>query len=109
MCQFTINRKDDYVSKDKLTIEVWEEMFSKMKRENIPSGKRLMGGGSDLLDCSFTTYRRFINSVLKVIRKGEQDYCYYAYQIKDLLRFEPDLQVIYDAINEVFIVWLEEE
>jgi len=35
-------------------------------------------------------YVQFINQILRNIRRGEEDYCYYTYQILELLRFEPE-------------------
>ena len=35
-------------------------------------------------------YCFYINSVLSAIRMGEHDYCYYKYQIMDLLKFHYD-------------------
>lgn len=40
-----------------------------------------------------TYYIKFINDVLKNIRKGEIEYCYYIGQVRELLRFIPDLKV----------------
>lgn len=51
-------------------------------------------------------YCDYINSVLSAIRSGERDYCYYKYQIMDLLKFHYDtLRTKYrDGYWEV---WLE--
>ena len=51
-------------------------------------------------------YCSYINSVLETIRKGECDYCYYKYQIMDLLRFH------YNSLRTKYCdgyweVWLE--
>ena len=55
-------------------------------------------------------YCNFINDVLKQIRMGRIDYCYYYYQIMDLLKFEPRLktQLVHDDANTYFKVWLDE-
>ena len=42
----------------------------------------------------------FINSILSNIRKGESDYCYYIYQIAELLQFEQE---------NLEAIWLEED
>lgn len=50
----------------------------------------------DAVDMSYTyhgetMYQRycdFINGILSTIRAGESDYCFYTYQIAELLRFE---------------------
>ena len=51
-------------------------------------------------------YCTYINSVLSTIRSGEHDYCYYKYQIMDLLKFH------YDTLRTKYCdgyweVWLE--
>lgn len=55
---------------------------------------------------TWQTYCTFINDVLKNIRAGQIDYCYYMYQILDLLKFHyEDLRTRYrDGYWEV---WLE--
>lgn len=44
-------------------------------------------------ETNYTYYKKFINDVLNNIREGNIDYCFYIGQIKELLRFEPDLKV----------------
>lgn len=52
-------------------------------------------------------YCHYINDVLKQIRKGKRDYCYYTYQICDLLRFEYDnLNTQYNPKDKYIEVWL---
>lgn len=55
---------------------------------------------------TWQTYCTFINDVLKNIRAGQIDYCYYVYQILDLLKFHyEDLRTRYrDGYWEI---WLE--
>lgn len=51
-------------------------------------------------------YCFYINSVLSAIRSGERDYCYYKYQIMDLLKFHYDtLRTRY--CDGYWEVWLE--
>lgn len=51
-------------------------------------------------------YCDYINSVLSAIRSGERDYCYYKYQIMDLLKFHYDtLRTRY--CDGYWEVWLE--
>lgn len=51
-------------------------------------------------------YCSYINSVLSAIRSGEHDYCYYKYQIMDLLKFHYDtLRTRY--CDGYWEVWLE--
>lgn len=58
-----------------------------------------------------TQYQRycdFINSVLKNIRKGHIDYCFYIYQIAELLKYEHDnLKVTWLEAERCFRVFLE--
>ncbi len=55
---------------------------------------------------SWQSYCSYINDILNNIRKGQVDYCYYIYQILDLLKFHyNDLRTRYrDGYWEV---WLE--
>lgn len=47
-------------------------------------------------DTQYQYYCRYINDILWSIRHGKVDYCYYIYQIAELLRFEHDrLQAVY--------------
>lgn len=51
-----------------------------------------------------TYYIKFVNDVLKNLRKGEIEYCYYIGQVKELLRFLPDLKVrLCDFYFEVMV------
>ena len=78
----------------------------KRKLGRVVLGKNwtLSGGEEFSLDKYYT---QFINDVLKVIRSGEIDYCFYTYQIAELLRFEPNLQarLTHDDCSH-FEVWL---
>lgn len=57
---------------------------------------------------SYDEYCDFINDMLKVLRSGKKDYCYYIYQISDLLKFEHDsLCTEYLQNDRCFKVWLE--
>lgn len=59
-----------------------------------------------------TQYQRycdFINSVLKNIRDGHIDYCFYIYQISELLKYEHDnLKVVWLEAERCFRVFLED-
>jgi len=58
---------------------------------------------SDNNETNYTYYIKFINDVLKNIRKGEIEYCYYIGQVRELLRFIPDLKV---RLNDFYFeVW----
>lgn len=52
---------------------------------------RLSESGNN--ETNYTYYVKFINDILKNLRKGEVDYCYYIGQVRELLRFIPDLKV----------------
>lgn len=59
-------------------------------------------------ETQWSTYRAFINNVLRNIRRGEYDYCYYIYQITDLLKYEhDDLVTLWLPEYECFRVWLK--
>lgn len=55
-------------------------------------------------------YCAFINDILARIRKGYLEYCYYSYQIADLLQCEnAKLKTKYCPREQYWIVWLEKE
>lgn len=92
-----------------ITNEEWQDILTYMKSISIPTNSKKLKrcattpivmrrkwGLSDndgVVDTLDNTYVRFINDVLGQIRKGKTDHCYYIYQISDLLRFEPDIDV----------------
>ena len=53
-----------------------------------------------------TSYDDFLDSVLYAIRHGQIDYCYYIYQIVDLLKHEKNLQSRWLEKEQQFRVWL---
>ena len=55
-------------------------------------------------------YCSFINDTLSLIRRGECCYCFYIYQIAELLQFEHDrLNTEWMPEQKCFKVWLESE
>lgn len=55
---------------------------------------------------NWQSYCSFINDILKNLRAGQVDYCYYIYQILELLKFHhDDLRTKY--CNGYWSVWLE--
>lgn len=102
-----------------LTDESWQAMFRDLKNQ-IHSSKytKLYGGSAHFRingqlslpetgDTQFQHYKLYINDVLRQIRKGNIEYCYYIYQICDLLKFEHDaLKTRYDPAGRYFEVWL---
>lgn len=111
---------------ENMTDEQWQEYFAAMKlmvkqgkekKMRSSSGKLVINGYS--VECeyhgetSYTRYCQFINSVLKTIRGSRSelpahDYCFFIYQIADLLRFEHDnLNVVWRPNDKCFEVWLD--
>lgn len=57
-------------------------------------------------ETNWHSYCRYINDILNNIRRGQVDYCYYIYQILDLLKFHyNDLRTKY--CDGYWEVWLE--
>ena len=84
----------DYTSRQ------WRSDFEEIKSKVIPTQERFMrvirdspSYGSYHGKTQYQQYCSFINNILKSIRRGEIDYCFYIYQIQDLLKFEERLKV----------------
>lgn len=105
-----------------LTDEKWQEELSVRKLYITPCDKKhkRMGGrysqdvkkwndDTGIQYYGATDWQRYvahINDILNVIRSGKVDYCYYVYQILDLLKFHyNDLHAKY--IDGYWEVWLE--
>lgn len=59
-------------------------------------------------DTQYKTYCKFINGILSSIRSGGKDYCYFIYQIAELLRFEKNgLMAKWLPEDKCFEVWLK--
>lgn len=111
------------------TNEQWQEYFAIMK-QTIKQGREkrmkscvakimVNGYSIDIFshydgETSYTSYCQFINGILRTIRGNSSnapahDYCFYVYQIADLLRFEHDkLNVIWRQEDKCFEVWLDD-
>lgn len=77
------------------------EKFSKNYEKNIENQYDTYLGVTN-----YQQYCHFINDILKNIRSGQVDYCYYIYQIIDLLKFHyNDLQTRY--CDGYWEVWLD--
>lgn len=84
------------------------------KELTVPSSYNLMPVVSERLpkyeiyhgQTQYQCYCKFINDVLRCVRKHQVDYCYFIYQIKELLKYEPDLQAKYLEELNCFKVWL---
>lgn len=105
-----------------MTDDQWQQYFNNMKSLVSPSNeKRLKVGKSFTLgyrrlesqstysgDTQWQRYCQFINGILKAIRNGEEDYCFYIYQVADLLRFEHDrLCAQWQPEDKCFRIWLK--
>lgn len=102
------------------TNEKWKEEFEIMKLITIPTSETKMSGkysresgfwneesmGTYYGATNWQDYCKYINDVLSNIRANQVDYCYYFYQIADLLRFHlNELQTRY--CDGYWEVWLE--
>lgn len=84
----------------------WQNDFERIKQNTSQSLSNYMPVELDD-DSEQNTYNEFINDVLNNIRAGATDYCFYIYQIAELLRYEHNrLKTKYDKGNECFLVWL---
>ena len=131
----TINSKTNYTLEDlkqinlsqgrpdpELTDKEWQKQFNIMRVLIKPSvdNKMFVRDSSPIVNNSYAVdnydksemqwkrYRKYINDVLAAIRDGEFDYCYYIYQISDLLKYENKrLQSRYRPDDRCFEVWLK--
>ena len=103
-----------------LTDKEWQNEFALMKLYITPNNKKItrMGGkfsrGQEKVSedreydgvTNWQSYCSYINDVLKNIRIGNHDFCYYGYQLVDLLKFHYDnLRTRY--CDGYWEVWLE--
>ena len=107
-----------------MTDERWQKEFNVRKLFITPNDKKhkRMGGkfsresgtwneekdGEYLGITNYQEYCSYINDVLKNIRAGQIDYCYFIYHIMDLLKFHyDDLRTKY--CDGYWEVWLEKQ
>lgn len=105
-----------------MTDERWQTIFQVLKlgvkqspyrKMSRTYAKSILDSGYYYGDTSYISYCNFINDVLYTIRGNSThaptyDYCFFVYQIQDLLRFEYDsLRTRYIKEHECFEVWLE--
>lgn len=107
-----------------LTNEKWQREIEIRKTfiSPAPVGKKRMGGKfskesgtwneeTQGIYSGMTNYQQYvsyINSVLKEIESGHIDYCYFIYQITDLLTFHYNtLRTRYVEDGEYWEVWLD--
>jgi hypothetical protein len=82
---------DDYSNKQ------WQLDFEKLKTKIQPSRLSKMPVTPDGIingtyhgKTQYQYYCGFINDILKNIRNGQVDYCFYVYQVAELLKYEHD-------------------
>lgn len=105
-----LNCKVERVTNNKDEIN---EIITYLKQVNTPAFDKKMSSKyirrNDIVydkDSLYDHYIRFINSILRTIRNYETDYCFTFGQIKELLRFEPNMKITYDKDNCCFAVKL---
>lgn len=108
-----------------LTDDIWQKIINQIKIniEPLDNGKNkkmvvrlsraIMNEWGEYEEDQTPDWKRyclFINSVLEDIRAGEISYCFYSYQIAQLLTFHKDtLQTRYDSTEKCWEVWLKGE
>ncbi len=78
---------------DELRKNITPSKEKKLKRCVVPDGKSY----NDKVTTLDEYYVLLVNSVLSEVRKGGTDYAYSLEQIRDIMRFEPDISVKYIA------------
>lgn len=89
-----------------------DQIVCNLRESNIPAKERRLVRRTtkskyctdDYIPTTDMYYVSFINNVLRNIRHGEVDYIFKIEQLKELLRYEPDLEVSY--ADDIFTVWL---
>lgn len=93
----------------------WQKYFAGLKMIVQPVREQRMGGVRSIKlqdgeqykgDTNAIRYKNFINDILSNIRHGGTDFCYYIYQIADLLKYEHSLRAKYRPEYECFEVSL---
>lgn len=117
--RWLLRLKDDTKELRKMGNDEWQEIAEYIRNTTLPSSdeklkrctveRTVMGmrwkltdnEAADTLDASYVKY---INDVLKQIRKGKMDYAFHVYHIAELMRFEPGLKAeLVDGLFEVRI------
>ena len=102
---------------DEMTDKEWQEFFSYMKSTIKPIGKKYMDvpkivplkeGQEYHGEPEIWRYRQFINDILHNIRQENIDYCFFVFQIKDLLKHEPRLKAKWLPLSDCFCVEINE-
>lgn len=97
-----------------MTDSEWQIHFEEIKKQVHPSRFRYLyypkyreQDGRYCGETLYQTYCNFINDILSVIRCGKIDYCFYVYQIAELLKHEPKLKSKWVPQDECFQVWID--
>ena len=96
----------DRTLKENTTDEKWQKEWEIRKKFLVPykNPPKRYGVASKDLDTNYQLYCSFINDSLKELRSGRTAYCFFIYQIEDLYKFFPDIQVKYHQDARCFIV-----
>lgn len=86
----------------------WQLDFHKLKDTVIPSSAKKLAVPSEYCahgeeyhgETQYQCYCHMINDILANVRHGGTDYCFYIYQVAELLRFEHD---------RLKVKWLEDD
>ena len=106
-----------------MTDSQWEKCFNQLRkmtrqsrhknivcRDDLNKYFSKLYNNQELSDPSLERYSQFINGILKSIRGGKEDYCFYVYQVADLLQFEHEhLKVRWMPAYKCFGVTLDGE
>ena len=101
----------------------WQQIFRELQKAIVPykdghkkkmnfSAAKIILASTNYADDGTTDYARycmFINQTLSDIRKGNSAFCYYYYQIVQLLYFHKNLRTEYNEVGHFWEVWLEEK
>lgn len=83
----------------------WQCTFNSLKN-NIDS----VDLSPDVLFANDPIYADFIGYALEHIRNGGKDYCFYIYQVVDILKYEKDrLCARWIPDDECFLIWLRKD
>ena len=108
-----------------LTDRIWQKIFYQLKENNIPyidGEKKYMKANYTLkasinefgefeidITSDYKRYCLFINQTLREIRNKNKGYCYYYYQICQLLKYHANLKSRYNAFDRYWEVWIDNE
>lgn len=132
LCHFTVEDLGDmrlFITKkgrptSDMTDIIWQKIFNQLQQKTVPyiDGKTARMKIDHSRTCvtnewgefeadqttDWKRYCAFINTVLRDIRRGTIAYCFYYYQISQLLKFHKyDLRTKYDERDKQWEVWLD--